>query len=103
MVEGFADESAWPRTPEPEYMRRSREKERELEVLGERLAELSAYIQAATYRLLVLLRKFDERKVYGASCLRRLIARAPPLSARAIQPSIAVFLSRRGQKSRCSW
>ena len=61
---GF-EESAWPRRPEPEYLRRSREKEAELEALGERIAELSAYIQAATYRLLVMLREFDERVGYG--------------------------------------
>jgi len=40
---------------------RSRERRAEVEALGERIAELSAYIQAATYRLLVLLREFDER------------------------------------------
>ena len=33
----------------------------ELEALGERIAELSAQIQAATYQLLVMLRNFDER------------------------------------------
>jgi len=40
---------------------RSRERRAEVEALGERIAELSAYIQAATYRLLVLIREFDER------------------------------------------
>ena len=33
----------------------------ELEKLGERIAELSAQISAATYELLVMLRDFDER------------------------------------------
>ena len=33
----------------------------ELEALGERIAELSAQIQAATYHLLVMIRDFDER------------------------------------------
>jgi hypothetical protein len=33
----------------------------ELEALGERIAALSAQIQAATYQLLVMLREFDER------------------------------------------
>jgi hypothetical protein len=31
-----------------------------LEALGERIAQLSAEIQAATYQLLVMLREFDE-------------------------------------------
>ncbi|HYL06437.1 MAG TPA: hypothetical protein VE075_10380, partial [Thermoanaerobaculia bacterium] len=35
--------------------------EAELEELGERIAELSAQISAATYELLVMLRDFDER------------------------------------------
>jgi hypothetical protein len=33
----------------------------EAEVLGERIAELSAQIQAATYHLLVMIREFDDR------------------------------------------
>ncbi|MXY17399.1 MAG: DUF222 domain-containing protein, partial [Acidobacteria bacterium] len=33
----------------------------ELEHLGDRIAELSARIQAATYELLVLIREFDAR------------------------------------------
>ena len=33
----------------------------DVEALGERIAELSAQIQAATYQLLVMLRDFDER------------------------------------------
>jgi hypothetical protein len=33
----------------------------DLESLGERIAELSAHIQAATYQLLVMIREFDER------------------------------------------
>ena len=39
----------------------------ELERLGDRIAELSARIQAATYELLVLIRQFDERNGW-ASC-----------------------------------
>lgn len=35
--------------------------EEELERLGDRIAELAARIQAATYELLVLIREFDER------------------------------------------
>jgi len=68
-MKGF-EESTRSKVREPAYMRRSREKEAELEALGERIAELSAYIQAATYRLLVLLREFDERNGYGdfSSC-----------------------------------
>jgi hypothetical protein len=38
----------------------------ELEALGERIAELSAQIQAATYGLLVMIREFDERS--GWNC-----------------------------------
>jgi len=45
----------------PPDLARSREKRAEVEAMGERIAELSAYIQAATYRLLVILREFDER------------------------------------------
>ena len=33
----------------------------DLDALGERIAELSAHIQAATYQLLVMIREFDER------------------------------------------
>ena len=42
----------------------------ELERLGDRIAELSARIQAATYELLVLIRQFDERNGWSscASC-----------------------------------
>ena len=44
-----------PRTV-PDLNRRA-----ELEHLGDRIAELSARIQAATYELLVLIREFDAR------------------------------------------
>ena len=46
----------------------------ELERLGDRIAELSARIQAATYELLVLIRQFDERIGWGsfASCAQWL-------------------------------
>jgi hypothetical protein len=37
----------------------------DLESLGERIAELSAHIQAATYQLLVMIREFDERGGWG--------------------------------------
>jgi hypothetical protein len=37
----------------------------EVEALGERIAELSAQIQAATYQLLVMIREFDERGGWG--------------------------------------
>jgi hypothetical protein len=37
----------------------------DLETLGERIAELSAQIQAATYQLLVMIRDFDERGGWG--------------------------------------
>ena len=40
----------------------------ELERLGDRIAELSARIQAATYELLVLIRQFDERNGWS-SCV----------------------------------
>ncbi len=33
----------------------------DLDDLGNRIAELSAHIQAATYRLLTLIREFDQR------------------------------------------
>jgi hypothetical protein len=36
-----------------------------LERLGDEIAELSAHIQAATYRLLTLIREFDEREGWG--------------------------------------
>lgn len=39
---------------------------KELEALGERIAELSAQIQAATYHLLAMIREFDERS--GWTC-----------------------------------
>src|SRR5258708_12754452 len=37
----------------------------ELEKLGERIAELSAQISAATYELLAMIRDFDERGGWG--------------------------------------
>jgi hypothetical protein len=37
----------------------------DVEALGERIAELSAQIQAATYHLLVMIREFDERGGWG--------------------------------------
>jgi hypothetical protein len=37
----------------------------DLDSLGERIAELSAHIQAATYQLLVMIREFDERGGWG--------------------------------------
>jgi hypothetical protein len=37
----------------------------EVEALGERIAKLSAQIQAATYQLLVMIREFDERGGWG--------------------------------------
>jgi hypothetical protein len=37
----------------------------EVDALGERIAELSAQIQAATYQLLVMIREFDERGGWG--------------------------------------
>jgi len=44
----------------------------EMDSLGERIAELSAHLQAATYRLLVMIREFDQRQgwhLHGArSC-----------------------------------
>ena len=38
----------------------------ELEDLGDEIARLSAHLHAATYRLLVLIRAFDERGSLGA-------------------------------------
>jgi len=35
---------------------------RNLEVLADEITELAAHIHAATYRLLVLIREFDERE-----------------------------------------
>jgi len=40
-------------------------RERELERLGDEIAELSAHIDAATWRLLTLIREFDEREGWG--------------------------------------
>jgi hypothetical protein len=37
-----------------------------LETLGERIAQLSAEIQAATYQLLVMLREFDDRSGWNS-------------------------------------
>ena len=39
----------------------------DLERLGDEIAELAAHIHAATYRLLVLIRKFDQREGWDAS------------------------------------
>ena len=39
----------------------ARQREIELDALGDRIAELSAQITAATYHLLLLIREFDER------------------------------------------
>lgn len=39
---------------------------RELDALGDRIAELSAHIQAATFRLLTLIREFDQREGWHA-------------------------------------
>jgi len=48
--------------PDPAPVARSRHSTlSDVEALGERIAELSAQIQAATYQLLVMLRDFDER------------------------------------------
>lgn len=33
--------------------------------MGDRIAQLAAHLQAATYQLLVLLREFDEREGWG--------------------------------------
>ena len=41
----------------------------ELERLGEEIAELAAHLHAATYRLLVRLREFDEREGWGGGFL----------------------------------
>ena len=40
----------------------------DLERLGDEIAELAAHIHAATYRLLVLIREFDQREGGDASC-----------------------------------
>jgi hypothetical protein len=42
----------------------------DLESLGERIAELSAHIQAATYQLLVMIREFDERSGWSWGACR---------------------------------
>ena len=54
------------------YLHASQEVTRspEIDVLGDRIAELSAHIQAATYRLLVLIREFDAREGWGAQGAR---------------------------------
>ena len=48
--------------------------EARLEQLGDRIAELSARIDAATYELLVLIREFDQQEGWGGclSCARWL-------------------------------
>ena len=38
----------------------------EIERLGDEIAELAAHIDAATYRLLVLIREFDQQEGWGA-------------------------------------
>ena len=57
------DESA-PREPQTAPGERAAQLAR----LGDRIAELSARIQEATYELLVLIREFDERRDWG-SCV----------------------------------
>ena len=47
-----------PVTPEPYPLAK-------LERLGDEIAELAAHIDAATYRLLVLIREFDQREGWG--------------------------------------
>ena len=61
---GIGPVVATPRGPRPVHLDGPRA---ELERLGDRIAELSARIQAATYELLVLIRQFDERNGW-ASC-----------------------------------
>ncbi len=41
------------------------------EVLGEQIAELASHLHAATYRLLCLIREFDEREAWAGG-FRRL-------------------------------
>ncbi len=81
----------------------------DLDDLGDRIAELSAHIQAATYRLLILIREFDQRdgwNTHGArSCAHWLnwrtgldlgAAREKVRVARALEhlPAIAAAMSR---------
>ena len=58
----FAFRPVLPPTPNPERD--------ELERLGERIAELSSQIAAATYQLLAMIREFDERCGWGAQDCR---------------------------------
>ena len=55
-----------PLKAHPEAIR----KEEEMTRLGDAIAELSAQIQAATYRLLVLLREFDEKGYWNNGAAR---------------------------------
>jgi hypothetical protein len=46
-------------------MAAARKRDQDLEKLGDQIAELSAHIDAATWRLLQLIREFDEREGWG--------------------------------------
>ncbi|MFQ5792593.1 MAG: HNH endonuclease, partial [Acidobacteriota bacterium] len=47
-----------------------RKAQMELEKLGDEIAELSAHIEAATYRFLTLIRKFDQRSGWNNGACR---------------------------------
>ncbi len=51
--------------PPPEPVQAAPPPDAEIERLGDEIATLAAHIHAATYRLLVLIREFDERKGWG--------------------------------------
>ena len=81
------DRGSPEQTPPPEATTAPGDSRGRLARLGDRIAELSARIQAATYELLVLIREFDEREGWDGcvSCAQWLSWRAgsrrePPAS-----------------------
>jgi hypothetical protein len=68
----------------------------DLEALGEQIAELSAHIEAATYRLLCLIREFDERQGWakaGAGSCAQWLAWRVGISAATAREKVRVARS----------
>ncbi len=76
--DGIGDSGSPDQTPPPEPATAPGDSRGRLARLGDRIAELSARIQAATYELLVLIREFDEREGWDGcvSCAQWLSWRA---------------------------
>ena len=67
--------------------------QRDIEHLGEQIAELSAHIDAATYRLLVLIADFDQSEAAGT-----VASRAARIGSTGAPASISERHARR-----CEW